>query len=176
MYSNPPSPAITTGAPHTVRLENKSNVEADEQLSPRSCSVVSVRICFDWSRNWRVPHVDDSPLMWSSRGWGGCGRSRGGRYSEVILTNRWMHKTQLSHQRTRWTTCKLRDVDDNVALRCINEHSLLLPICNMCCVAVACRWWWTMLARTINDVMTRVRHKQCHHLDRRRLRWRWLDH
>jgi hypothetical protein len=55
-----------------------------------------------------------------------------------------------------------------------NERSLHPPICNICCGAVCWRWWWTMLTRTISNVMMRM-HKWCHHQDRRWLRRRWID-
>jgi hypothetical protein len=43
IYSNIP-PAVTAGAPQTVRLENKSKVESDELTFPRSCCVVMARM------------------------------------------------------------------------------------------------------------------------------------
>jgi hypothetical protein len=41
------------------------------------------------------------------------------------------HKLALSHQRTCWSTGQLCDVEGDVALGHINEHSLLLAICNI---------------------------------------------
>jgi hypothetical protein len=46
-------------------------------------------------------------------------------------------KTALSHQRTRWMTSQLSDVEGDAVLGRINEHSPLLPIYNICCVTMS---------------------------------------
>jgi hypothetical protein len=54
------------------------------------------------SRNRRVPLADDNSLMLSSRGRGGHGRSHGKvYYSDIILTNRWIHIAVVSRQKRK---------------------------------------------------------------------------
>jgi hypothetical protein len=113
IYSN--TPAVTAGAPQTVRLENKSKVKSDELTPPPQLqrhnganAVTGVE----------TDEYHMQMIALCSRGRGGRGRSRGEvRCSDIILTSRWIHRELLcpiekrkekKEKKNSWTKTGLR--------------------------------------------------------------------